>query len=96
MARYQRDECCSLCSTGRCHLTACRPVEIKLTLPNFCHMVAIYHAYYNFYRVHQTPRVTPPMEAGLTDHVWSLEEIVMMAEHYAPKLGKRGPYKKRA
>ena len=37
---------------------------------------AIYHAYYNFCRVHQTLRVTPAMEAGLTDHVWSLEELV--------------------
>ena len=43
---------------------------------NDCHMVAIYHAYYNFCRVHQTLRVTPAMEAGLTDHVWSLEELV--------------------
>jgi IS1 family transposase len=40
---------------------------------NHCHMVAIYHAYYNFCRVHQTLRVTPAMEAGITDHVWSLE-----------------------
>ena len=39
-------------------------------------MVAIYHAYYNFCRVHQTLRVTLAMEAGLTDHVWSLEELV--------------------
>jgi hypothetical protein len=38
-------------------------------------MVAIYHAYYKFCRVHQTLRVTPDMEAGLTDHVWSLEEL---------------------
>jgi 3-methyladenine DNA glycosylase/8-oxoguanine DNA glycosylase len=41
---------------------------------NHCHMVAIYHAFYNFCRVHQTLRVTPAMEAGLTDHVWSLEQ----------------------
>ncbi len=38
-------------------------------------MVAIYFAYYNFCRVHQTLRVTPAMEAGLADHVWSLEEL---------------------
>lgn len=47
---------------------------------NHCHMVAIYHAYYNFCRVHQTLRVTPAMEAGLTDHVWSLEELVGLLE----------------
>jgi len=39
-------------------------------------MVAIYHAYYNFCRAHQTLRVTPGMEAGLVDHVWSLQELV--------------------
>jgi len=43
---------------------------------NHCHMVAIYHAFHNFYRVHQTLPVTPAMEAGLADHVWSLEELV--------------------
>ena len=43
---------------------------------NHCHMVAIYFAYYNFCRVHQTLRVTPAMEAGLADHVWTVEELV--------------------
>jgi hypothetical protein len=32
--------------------------------------------YYNFARVHQTLRVTPAMEAGIADHVWSIEEVV--------------------
>jgi hypothetical protein len=32
--------------------------------------------YYNFGRVHQTLRVTPAMEAGIANHVWSIEEIV--------------------
>jgi len=35
------------------------------------------------------------MAAGLSDHVWSLEEILQMADNYLPKSGKRGPYKKR-
>jgi hypothetical protein len=48
---------------------------------NHCHMVAIYHAYYNFCRVHQTLRVTPAMEAGLTDHVWTLQELVCLLEY---------------
>jgi hypothetical protein len=33
--------------------------------------------------VHQTLRVTPAMEAGLTDHVWSLEELVGLLEQKA-------------
>jgi hypothetical protein len=47
---------------------------------NPCHMVAICHAYYNFCRVHQTLRVTPAMEAGLTDYIWSLEELIGLLE----------------
>src|ERR1022692_3247408 len=47
---------------------------------NHCHMVAIYHAYYNFCRVHQTLRITPAMEAGLADHVWSVLELVKLME----------------
>ncbi len=38
--------------------------------------VALYYMHYNFARIHQTLRVTPAMEAGVTDHVWSIEEIV--------------------
>jgi IS1 family transposase len=46
---------------------------------NHAHMVAIHFMYYNFARVHKTLRVTPAMEAGLSDHIWSLEEIVLLA-----------------
>jgi hypothetical protein len=36
--------------------------------------------HYNFARVHQTLRVTPAMEAGVADHVWTLEEIANLVE----------------
>jgi hypothetical protein len=42
-------------------------------------MVAIHAMYYNFGRIHKTLRITPAMAAGLSDHVWSLEEIVLLA-----------------
>ena len=45
-------------------------------MENHAAMVALYFMYYNFGRVHQTLRVTPAMEAGLANHVWSVEEIV--------------------
>jgi IS1 family transposase len=45
-------------------------------LENHEHALALYFMYYNFARIHQTLRVTPAMEAGISDHVWSLEEIV--------------------
>jgi hypothetical protein len=38
--------------------------------------VAVYFMYYNFCRFHKTLRVTPAMEAGLTDHIWSLAELL--------------------
>ena len=38
--------------------------------------IALHFMHYNFARVHQTLRVTPAMEAGISDHVWSIEEIV--------------------
>jgi hypothetical protein len=38
-------------------------------------MVALFFLYYNFCRVHSTLRVTPAMEAGISDHVWTLEEM---------------------
>jgi len=42
---------------------------------NHAHCVALHYMFYNFCRIHQTLRVTPAMEAGLSDHVWSLEEL---------------------
>jgi hypothetical protein len=42
--------------------------------------VALHYMHYNFARVDQTLRVTPAMEAGVSDHVWSLEEIIRLAE----------------
>jgi hypothetical protein len=44
-------------------------------LANHEHQIAVYFFHYNFCRVHKTLRVTPAMEAGLTDHVWTLEEL---------------------
>lgn len=44
-------------------------------LSNHRHSVALHYMFYNFCRIHQTLKVTPAMEAGLTDHVWGLEEL---------------------
>jgi hypothetical protein len=38
--------------------------------------LALHFMRYNFGRIHQTLRVTPAMEAGVTDHIWSVGEIV--------------------
>ena len=36
----------------------------------------LWYAYYNFCRVHRSLRVTPAMEAGITDHIWELDELL--------------------
>ena len=45
---------------------------------NHCHAIALHFMHYNFARIHQTLRVTPAMAAGVTDHVWEIEEIVAL------------------
>ena len=45
-------------------------------LRNLQAAVVVFVAWYNFCRVHQSLRVTPAMESGLTDHVWSIRELL--------------------
>jgi IS1 family transposase len=45
---------------------------------NHRHAVALHYMHYNFCRVHQTLRVTPAMEAGITDHVWTIDELIAL------------------
>jgi hypothetical protein len=43
---------------------------------NHAAAVALWFMYYNFCRVHMSLRVTPAMESGIADHIWSVEELV--------------------
>lgn len=52
-------------------------LELEM-LENHSPAVALYFMYYNFGRVHQTLRVTPAMAAGVSDHVWEIDEIVAL------------------
>ena len=45
-------------------------------LENLQAAVTLYVAFYNFCRVHQTVKATPAMAAGLTDHVWTVGELL--------------------
>jgi IS1 family transposase len=49
-------------------------------IENQAHAVALHFMHYNFARIHQTLRVTPAMEAGIANHVWSLEEIADLVD----------------
>jgi IS1 family transposase len=56
--------------------------------------VALHFAHYNFVRVHSSLRVTPAMEASVTDRVRTMEELATLNDsNYIPK--PRGPYRKR-
>jgi hypothetical protein len=47
---------------------------------NHCHAVSLHMMYYNFIGIHQTIRCTPAMEAGVTDRLWSMMDIVGLIE----------------
>lgn len=46
---------------------------------NHAYAVGLHYMFYNFAKIHKTLRVTPAMQAGVTDHVWTLEEIANLA-----------------
>jgi IS1 family transposase len=59
-------------------------------LDNHVAAVALYAAHYNFCRVHETLRVTPAMQVGVTDHIWTIGELVDAAiEGVLPAPGGR-------
>jgi IS1 family transposase len=58
--------------------------------------VGLHFAHYNFVRVHKSLRTTPAMAADVSDHLWSMEELIERVEAMAPPPKPRGPYKKRA
>ena len=62
---------------------------------NHAHAVALHMMYYNFVRIHKTLRVTPAMQAGVTDRLWEIADIAKLVENADAKSGKRGPYKMR-
>ena len=58
-------------------------------LESHYHALSLY-----FVRIHKTLKMTPAMAQGLSDRLWSMEDLAEMVEAAQPKLGKRGPYKK--
>lgn len=64
-------------------------------LDNHIHALALYFVFYNFTRIHKTLRMSPAMAAGITDRLWSLDDVVAKIDAMAPAPKPRGPYKKR-
>ncbi|MDE0308149.1 MAG: IS1 family transposase [Albidovulum sp.] len=64
-------------------------------IENHIHMLSLYFVHYNFVRIHQTLRVTPAMEAGVSDTLHDMEWIVSLIDARASKLNRPKSYKKR-
>lgn len=47
---------------------------------NHCHSLSIHYAWYNFARYHQSLRMSPAIKAGVSDHLWSIEDIVRLMD----------------
>jgi IS1 family transposase len=61
---------------------------------NLAAAVSLHFMHYNFCRVHQTLGTTPAMAAGVTDHVWKLDEMIALLEQAEATPIKRGSYAK--
>ena len=64
-------------------------------LANHLLMLSLYLVHYNFVRVHKSLRMSPAMAAGVSDTLHDMEWIVSLIDARTPKLGPRGPYRKR-
>ena len=51
-------------------------------IENHMYAISLHFMYYNFVRIHRTLRVTPAMAANVTDKLWSLEDVAILAENY--------------
>lgn len=60
-----------------------------------CYALALYFVWYNFARIHMTLRVSPAMAAGISDRLWSMEDIVKLIDARAAAPRKRGTYRPR-
>jgi hypothetical protein len=65
-------------------------------IDNHIYALSLYFVFYNFCRMHKSLRVSPAMAAGVSDRLWSMEDVVAMIDTRAPKPGPRRPYKKQA
>lgn len=63
---------------------------------NHVYALALFFMHYNFCRQHKAHKLTPAMAAGISDHIWSLEEIVAEIDKRAPEPKRPQAYKKRA
>jgi hypothetical protein len=61
---------------------------------NLTAAVSLHFFHYNFCRVHKTLGTTPAVAAGVSDHVWKLDELIGLLEGAEATPIKRGAYAK--
>ena len=64
-------------------------------IDNHIHALSLYFVWFNFCRQHKAHRLSPAMAAGISDRLWSIEDIVALIDAKESKAIKRGPYKKK-
>jgi hypothetical protein len=64
-------------------------------IENHAAAVALHFIHYNFARIHKTLRITPAMAAGISDHVWSYEEIAALANREGDEMKALDPQRLR-
>jgi len=57
------------------------------------HALSLYFVFYNFVRTHKAHKLSPAMAAGVSDRLWSMDDIVALIDARAPRPGRRGPYR---
>ncbi len=81
---------------NRVQLTSGRRNVFSKKIENHAHAVSLHFMYYNFCCIHKSLRITPAMQAGVTDKLWDMTDIVALVEaEEAKKPHKRSSYRKR-
>ena len=85
---------------GAATSTSCSAqLTISKKVENHVHALSIYFMHYNFVRIHQTLRCTPAMEAGVTDRLWSIDDMAALVEareESASEVTRKGWTKRKA
>ncbi len=57
-------------------------------------MVALYTAWYNFVKMHRTLKMTPALAAGVTDRLWSMDDLVALIDAWDDAQPRQKPGRK--
>ena len=71
-------------------------IPFSKKIENHAHAVALHFMHYNFCRIHQTLKVAPAMEAGVTNRLWDVSDIVKLVEDAQPAPIRPKTYKKKS